>query len=86
MKSLINYGERKKSTMRRKSGKTYYYLLPKGKWNIFVLNHVMYLPPHGKSKQYNPVEKEYWPKHRHIKYAEECEEESNAESFCDGVP
>lgn len=46
----------------------------------------MYLPPHGKSEQYNPVEKEYWPKHRHIKYAEECQRKSYAESFCDGVP
>lgn len=34
-----------------------FYLFTKVKWNIFVLDHVHYLPPHGKSEQYNPVEK-----------------------------
>lgn len=45
-----------------------------------------YLSPHGESEQYHPVEKEYWPKYRHIKYTEECHYKSNAEGFCDRVP
>lgn len=62
------------------------YLFSKGERNIFVFDHVHYLSPHGESEQYHPVEKEYWPKYRHIKYTEECHYKSNAEGFCDRVP
>lgn len=62
------------------------YLLPEGKWDVFVFDHMRNLPPHGKSEQYNPVEKQYWPKHGHVKYPEECHHKSNAEGFCDRVP
>lgn len=59
------------------------YLLPERKWNIFIFDHMKYLPPEHQRAQHDPVEEKYWPKHRNIKHAEECQNKSNAECFGD---
>lgn len=58
------------------------YLFPEREWQIFVFHHVQYLPSHSKREQYNPIEKEDRPKHRHIKHTEESHHHSNAECLC----
>jgi len=60
--------------------------LPKRKGNIAVFDHMLYLSPHRKAEQNDPIDHQNWPEDRDVEEAEPGAHKANGDSPGGGVP